>query len=102
MLIVGTSKDKDMAGIVAELAQLTDNVILTRSSNPRATTTAMLAAEFSKWGIAAATTENVASAVDLALAKAKPGDLICATGSLFVVAEATAYLKGLDQEQYSN
>lgn len=102
ILIVGTSRDKNMAGILAELARLTDRVIVTRSSNPRATTTAMLAAEFSKRGITAETTESVASAVDLALAKAKSGDLVCATGSLFVVAEATAYLKGLDQEQYSN
>jgi folylpolyglutamate synthase/dihydropteroate synthase len=46
-------------------------------------------------------TDGVAAAVDLALARARPGDLICATGSLFVVAEVTAYLKGVAQEEYS-
>jgi len=102
VLIVGTSKDKDMAGIVAGLAGLTDQIIVTRSNNPRATATAVLAAEFSKQGATPAATENVAAAVDLALAKAEPGDLICATGSLFVVAEAAAYIQGVDQEQYSD
>lgn len=102
ILIVGTSRDKDVSGIVAELARLADSIIVTRSINPRATTTAILSEKFSKREITAEATGSVASAVDLALAKAKPGDLICATGSLFVVAEATAYLKGLDQEHYSN
>ena len=101
ILIVGTSKDKDMAGMVAELAGITGEVIVTRSVNPRATDTSVLAAEFSKWGARPAITDDVAAAVDLALGKAGPGDLICATGSLFVVAEATAYLEGVAQEQYS-
>ena len=101
ILIVGTSKDKDMAGMVAELAGITSEVIVTRSVNPRATSTDVLAAEFVKWGSRPAITEDVAAAVDLALEKAGPGDLICATGSLFVVAEATAYLEGVAQEQYS-
>ncbi len=100
-LIVGASRDKDVAGIVAELANLSDNIIVTRSNSPRAATTSMLVAEFSKWGKPPLTTEAVAGAVDLALAKTKPGDLICATGSLFVVSEVIAYLKGLDPEHYS-
>ncbi len=90
-----------MAGIVAELASLAGEVIVTRSSNPRATSTDVLAAEFSKWGPQPEMADSVSAAVDLALAKAKPGDLICATGSLFVVAEVTAYLEGVAQEQYS-
>jgi dihydrofolate synthase/folylpolyglutamate synthase len=101
ILIVGTSKDKDMAGIAAELAGLAGEVIVTRSANPRATSPDVLAAEFSKWGPRPEMTDGVAAAVDLALAKARPGDLICATGSLFVVAEVTAYLKGVAQEEYS-
>jgi dihydrofolate synthase/folylpolyglutamate synthase len=101
VLIVGTSRDKNVAGIVAELANLSDNIIVTHSNNPRAATTSMLAAEFSKWGKTPLTTEAVAGAVDVALAKTKPGDLICATGSLFVVSEVIGYLKGLDPEHYS-
>ena len=34
----------------------------------------------------------LSSSVKLALARAAPGDLICATGSIFVIAEATEYM----------
>jgi len=92
VLILGTSLDKDVAGIVAELAPLTGTAIATRSKNPRALEPVRLVAEFSRWGITPEVTENVASAVDRALARAKPDDLICATGSLFVVSEVLEYL----------
>ncbi len=100
ILIIGTSQDKDLAGIVAELSPLPSMVIATHSHHPRAVVTSELVAEFSKWGVKPQVAENVASAVDLALDKAKPRDLICATGSLFVVAEVIEYIKGLPPEQY--
>lgn len=87
ILILGASSDKDIAGIVAELAPLTSEVIVTGSRHPRAIAPAALASEFSKWGIAPQVAGDVASAVKMALAKAAPGDLICATGSIFVIAE---------------
>ncbi len=87
ILIVGASSDKDVAGMVAELASLGGEVVVTGSRHPRAVAPAALADEFSKRGIAAEIAGNVASAVELALGKAAPGDLICATGSIFVIAE---------------
>jgi len=98
LLIVGTSQEKDIAGIVAELSLLPSMIIVTRSHHPRAVATSELRAEFSKWGVKPQVAENVPSAVELALAEAKPRDLICATGSLFVVAEVIEYLKGLPHE----
>jgi len=98
ILIVGTSQEKDIAGIVAELSPLPSMVIVTRSHHPRAVATSELRAEFSKWGVKPQVTEDVPSAVELALAETKPRDLICATGSLFVVAEVIEYLKGLPHE----
>ena len=92
VLIVGASADKDIAGIVKELAYLPGTVIATRSRHPRAVAPARLVAEFSRWGIAPLVAEDVAAAVELALARAAPGDLICATGSLFIVAEVMEYL----------
>lgn len=95
VLIFGVSSDKDIAGIVAELASVASIVSATCSRHPRATEPSRLAAEFSKWGITAEVAANVASAVDLALAKATPQDLVCATGSLFVVAEVIEYMQTL-------
>ena len=93
IFIVGTSGDKDIAGIVAELAPISSKVIVVPSRHPRATPTSRLTAEFSRWGIRAQATEDICSAIALAQALAKPGDLICATGSLFVLAEVIEYLK---------
>lgn len=95
VLILGVSSDKDVGGMVAELAPLSGMVIVTATRHPRALEPARLAAQFSKRGITPEVAENVASAVELALARAKPEDLICATGSIFVVAEVMEHLPRL-------
>jgi len=102
ILILGASQDKDINEMVAELSTLSNKIIVTPSRHPRAATASRLAEEFSKWGINPQVAGNVPSAVDLALAGAKMGDLVCATGSLFVVAEVIEYLKGLPCEQYQS
>ena len=92
ILIFGASSDKNIAGMVAELASFPDTVIVTQSRHPRAIAPDKLVSEFAKWEIIPEVAENVASAVELALAQAKPTDLICATGSLFIVAEVMEYM----------
>jgi dihydrofolate synthase/folylpolyglutamate synthase len=87
ILVLGVSSDKDVAGIIAEAASLTDEVILARSRHPRAVEPVVLVNEFSKRGIIPQLAESVASAIKLALARAKTSDLICAAGSVFVIAE---------------
>jgi len=91
-LIFGASSDKDIAGMVSELALFPDSVIVTRSRHPRAVAPDRLVGEFSKCGDVPQVAENISAAVELALAGAKPADLICATGSLFVVAEVMEYM----------
>jgi dihydrofolate synthase/folylpolyglutamate synthase len=93
ILIVGLSWDKDIDGTVRELASPPSTVVVTRSRHPRAVEASRLMAEFEKRGITPEVTENVASAAKLALDIAKPEDLICAAGSLFIVAEVMEYLK---------
>jgi len=88
ILIIGTSSDKDIAGIVSELVPLFKDVIVTRSIHPRAMAVAPLVAEFRKYGIEARAAEDILSALRLALSLTGKKDLICVTGSLFVVAGA--------------
>lgn len=87
-LIIGTSADKDINGIAAELAPLFNRVIITRSIHPRALATAPLVDAFARLGMAAEATDDISTALPVALAKAGPDDLICVAGSLFVVAGA--------------
>jgi dihydrofolate synthase/folylpolyglutamate synthase len=86
ILIIGVSSDKDIAGIVSELLSLFDKVIVTRSTHPRAMATAPIVAEFSQQGVEAQETDDISTALTLALTLAGDRDLICVAGSLFVVA----------------
>ncbi len=88
ILIIGFSSDKDIAGIISELAPLFDKVIATHSTHPRAMPTASVVAELSRQGVEAQATEDISIALPLALSLAGEKDLICVTGSLFVVAGA--------------
>jgi len=95
ILIVGLSFDKDIAGMVSEFVPLFDEVIVTRSTHPRALAAAPLVAEFSRHGVTAQATEDISTAIPLALSMAGEKDLICVTGSLFVVAGAIEQAKEL-------
>jgi len=88
ILIIGASSDKDIAGIISELVSLFDEVIVTRSIHPRAMDTTPIVAEFSKHGVKARETDDISIALPLALSMAGEKDIICVTGSLFVVAGA--------------
>jgi dihydrofolate synthase/folylpolyglutamate synthase len=90
-LVFGTSCDKDIPGIVNELVSFSPQVIVTRTAHSRAAPLSTLAAEFSKRGINMETRETVAEAISRALSMADRTDIICVTGSLFVVAEALTY-----------
>lgn len=91
-LVFGASCDKDIPGIINELVPLSPQVIVTQASHSRAAPLAVLAAEFSKRGIGSEAGETVGKAISRALSLADTTDVICVTGSLFVVAEALAYL----------
>ena len=86
--------------MVGELAPLATVVIATRSRHPRALPPSLLIEWLANRGVVAEPTDRVAEAVSRALALAGPRDLICATGSLFVVAEAIEYVKGISPEIY--
>lgn len=87
ILIIGASDDKDIAGIATQLVPLFNKVIVTRSHHPRPMAPAAIVAEFTKHGVEAQVVDNVPSALSEALALAGERDLICVTGSLFVIAQ---------------
>jgi len=89
-VVLGTSSDKDIEGIFRALLPAIDCLIVTRSQHPRAAAAEYLAARWAKLGKEAIVTANVGDAIALAIAGAGDNDLICVTGSLFVVADALA------------
>jgi dihydrofolate synthase/folylpolyglutamate synthase len=93
-LVFGTSCDKDIPGIINELVALSPQVIVTQTAHSRAATISTLAAEFSKQGIEPEIRKTISEAISRALSLADKTDIICVTGSLFVVAEALDYFSG--------
>ncbi len=93
VLVLGTSQDKDITRILAELAPAAGALVLTRSRHPRAwIDLEKLAARAEPLlrdaQIPIVIAPDVPEALDLARQLANAGDLICVTGSLFVVAAA--------------
>jgi len=97
VLVAGLSKDKNAAAFAAELTALKPSVIAVRASHPRSAPASDVAAAFAALDAPTLILEDVRAAVDAARGLAEPDDLICVTGSLFVVAEARAYLLGIEE-----
>jgi dihydrofolate synthase/folylpolyglutamate synthase len=95
ILIMGMSDDKDIAGIVSQLAPLFGRVIVTRSRHPRALAPSAIIAEFARYGVEIQVEDDILAALSQAVALAGDNDLICVAGSLFVVAEAIEQVRRL-------
>jgi dihydrofolate synthase/folylpolyglutamate synthase len=100
ILIVGVSADKNVDGIVGELAGLKPIVYATRSRHPRATSADKLAQVFRQHGVEATEMPDVRTTLVHAMGQARTGDLVLVTGSLFVAAEAREVIKGIASEAY--
>jgi dihydrofolate synthase/folylpolyglutamate synthase len=89
VLVLGTSRDKDIAAMAAALVPHAAAVVLTRSGHPRAMDMDRIVAEVGHHLRGPlVVTPDVRSALDAARNLSGPRDLICVTGSLFVVAAA--------------
>lgn len=89
IIVLSMNRDKDLAGIVQILADI-DSVVLTRIKNPRAAHIEEVESLFAKYApnVKVHRTDTTEDAMDLALDLAEHGDLICATGSLYLAGEA--------------
>ena len=86
-LVVGMSADKDVEGVAEALRPLTDSIVLTQASHPRAMPAARLAERFHPWFPRAEAVPDAGKAVDRLRARASDCDVVVITGSLFLVGE---------------
>jgi len=93
-LVIGCTRDKDVRAIGFKLARLSELIVCCRFGNPRSMDPYAMIQEVGFLGPAAVAEESVADALDTALSHASPDDLVCVTGSLYVVAEAREKLLG--------
>jgi dihydrofolate synthase/folylpolyglutamate synthase len=93
-LIIGCSEDKDVRAMGFQLAKLAEMIVCTRFRNPRSMDPYQMIQEVGFLGPMAVAEESVPAALETALSHAEPEDLVCITGSLYVVAEAREHLLG--------
>lgn len=92
ILVLAMTRSKDIAGIVRELAPAAHKVVVTQTIHPRRSSVEAVQREVVRYVDDVVITEDTASALEHAWREAGPGDLICVTGSLFLVAEAREWL----------
>ena len=97
-LVLGATADKDVAGIIRTLIPLAEGTIMTTSGHPRAADPGQLMKLAVELGYESQPAENVADAVRLAWQWAAAGDLICVTGSIFVVGDLLNQWDGLQSQ----
>jgi dihydrofolate synthase/folylpolyglutamate synthase len=94
VLIVGMMRDKDRVEFLRLLLPLADELVLTQASIPRAASVEELVAALDEKAGAAQAVPDPAEALALARRLASSEDLICVTGSLLLVGEMKALLRG--------
>lgn len=100
ILVLGVTADKDVDGILVALMPVADEIITTAADHPRAAHPQDLSARLERLGARARTTLDVPSALDLAWSIAEPEDVICITGSLFVVGNTlSAWQKQISKKE---
>jgi dihydrofolate synthase/folylpolyglutamate synthase len=93
-LVVACLADKDVRGILAELAPATGRLVVTANRSPRAATVERMRKEAEALGLAAEVAPDVASAVRQAVDAAGESEAVVVTGSLYTAGEARDLLLG--------
>lgn len=86
-LILGVTADKNVRGILQPLLPLAAGAIVTRADNPRATDPQVLKETARDLGHVVHIEPDIATAVASLWSVARPTDLICVSGSLYIVGD---------------
>lgn len=94
LLVLGMMRDKDHRGFLEPLRDVVSAIVLTQADMPRAATVRDLWAELSCGDLPFHEAPVPSDALSLARRLASPQDLICVTGSLMLVGEVKAAMRG--------
>jgi len=91
--VVGVLRDKDHEGVLEQLARVPCRVVLTEARSSRAAAAEELAAAAKRIGLEHEVIEGVPAAVSATVQRAALTELVCVTGSHYVVGEARSFLE---------
>ncbi|HSE58448.1 MAG TPA: cyanophycin synthetase, partial [Nitrospiraceae bacterium] len=94
ILLIGMMRDKDHSGFLRAVLPLADQVVLTQAGLARSAPVETLRAAIPPSGPPVHVEPAVADALALARRLARPSDIICVTGSLMIIGEVKALLRG--------
>ncbi len=92
--VVGTLEDKDHVGMLTEIARVGGDVIVTTAASVRSTDPKVLRDTAEELGLSCTVVADVAGAVESALVGSETTQLVCITGSHYVVGEARTHILG--------
>ena len=94
IVVLGILSDKDVRSILSVIVPLAEVIVVTKSSNPRASDPLKLKEIIEELGFKGeiAVRDQIKDAVEYSKSIAREDDLVCVTGSLFTVGEARDYL----------
>jgi dihydrofolate synthase/folylpolyglutamate synthase len=95
ILVLGISANKNLEGIIEELAPLAAVTVATRAMVPRAAPPQRVADLAVKWNAQLIVEEDTRKALGQAIAETQPDDLLLVTGSLYLVGDAKRLLPDL-------
>ena len=90
--VVGISSDKDHRGMLVEIARVATTVVVTEPQGVRAAPAATLKDEAAATGVQTIAVQNPDAALTAALDRADPEDIVCVTGSHYLVGEVRGRL----------
>lgn len=94
VLVLGMMRDKDHRGFVEPLRNLVDEVVLTQADLPRSATAQELRVSLEGLLPHPHVVPSLSDAMALARQLATPDGLVCVTGSLMLVGDCKAWLRG--------
>ena len=96
VVVFGCCVDKDIESILRRLRQGADKVIFTQAKSARSADPEDLAKMYSSLGGMCQATDSLPEALRQAYAAVSRGDLICVTGSFYLVGEAKKHFNQLN------
>jgi dihydrofolate synthase/folylpolyglutamate synthase len=96
VLVLGMMRDKDRTGFLRRLLPLVDEVVLTQARHHRAATVRELHEALPAWSRPPQEAQSVSEALAVARQLARRQDIILVTGSLLLIGEVKALLRGCE------
>jgi dihydrofolate synthase / folylpolyglutamate synthase len=96
ILVWGMMRDKDHRGFITPLLPVVSEIVLTQAALSRSATVHELRAVLDEWSGPVQEAMLPTDALALARGRARPQDLICITGSLMLLGDIKAAIRGCD------